>query len=111
MIVRSAVAAAGALLVAVTAQAQTPMPPTNFEQAAYITCREAHAMNPDSRKVLAIFLAEHAARYHGVRIPDDDRGTQIAYLIRGGCTLSPDAHLFAVVDKAIIAEKSKLPKR
>ena len=110
MFVRS-IAAAGALLVAASASAQTPMPPTNFEQAAYITCREAHAMNPESRKVLAIFLAEHAARYHGVRIPDDERGTQIAYLVRGGCTLSPDAHLFAVVDKAIIAEKSKLPKR
>lgn len=110
MIVRS-IAAAGALLVAASASAQTPMPPTNFEQAAYITCREAHAMNPESRKVLAIFLAEHAARYHGVRIPDDDRGTQIAYLVRGGCTLSPDAHLFSVVDKAIVAEMSKLPKR
>ena len=110
MIARS-IAAAGILLVATAAVAQTPMPPTNFEQAAYITCREAHAMNPESRKVLAIFLAEHAARYHGVRIPDDERGTQIAYLIRGGCTLSPDAHLFAVVDRAIVAELSKLPKR
>ena len=110
MFVRS-IAAAGALLIAASASAQTPMPPTNFEQAAYITCREAHAMNPESRKVLAIFLAEHAARYHGVRIPDDERGTQIAYLIRGGCTLSPDSHLFAVVDRAIIAELSKLPKR
>jgi hypothetical protein len=110
MIVRS-VAAAGVLLVATAAAAQTPMPPTNFEQAAYITCREAHAMNPESRKVLAIFLAEHAARYHGVRIPDDERGTQIAYLVRGGCTLSPDAHLFAVIDKAIVAEMGKLPKR
>jgi hypothetical protein len=110
MIVRF-VAAAGALLVAASASAQTPMPPTNFEQAAYITCREAHAMNPESRKVLAIFLAEHAARYHGVRIPEDERGTQIAYLVRGGCTLSPDSHLFAVIDKAIVAEMSKLPKR
>ncbi len=111
MIVRS-VAAAGALLVAATtASAQTPMPPTNFDQAAYITCREAHAMNPESRKVLAIFLAEHAARYRGVRIPDDDRGTQIAFLVRGGCTLSPDSHLFAVIDRAILAELSKLPKR
>jgi len=111
MFVRSIAAAGALLVVAGSASAQTPMPPTNFEQAAYITCREAHAMNPESRKVLAIFLAEHAARYHGVRIPDDDRGTQIAYLVRGGCTLSPDAHLFAVIDKAIVAEMSKLPKR
>ncbi len=110
MIVRS-IAAAGALLVAASAAAQTPVPPTSFEQAAYVTCREAHAMNPEARKALAIFLAEHAARHRGVRIPDDERATQIAYLVRGGCTLSPDAHLFAVVDKAIIAELSKLPKQ
>ena len=34
------------------------MPPTNFDQAAYITCKEAHAMQPEARKTLAIFLAE-----------------------------------------------------
>ena len=34
--------------------------PTNFDQAAYITCKEAHAMNPEARKALAVYLAEHA---------------------------------------------------
>ena len=84
----------GALLLLATA-AQAQMPPTNFDQAAYITCKEAHAMQPEARKTLAIFLAEHASRYHGVTIPDGPQGAQIAYLVRGGC----------------IAEMSKLPKR
>jgi hypothetical protein len=92
------------------AQAQ-PSVAMVFEAAAYVTCREAHAMPVDGRRQLAIFLAEHSARYHGVIIPDDERGGQLALLIRGGCTLAPDAHLFAVVDKAIVAEMSKLPKR
>ena len=102
--------AAGALLF-VTAAAQAQMPPTNFDQAAYITCKEAHAMQPEARKTLAVFLAEHASRYHGVAIPDGPQGAQIAYLVRGGCTLAPDAYLFTVIDRAIIAEMAKLPKR
>jgi hypothetical protein len=100
---------AGALLVclASTAGAQS----LNFEQAAYVTCREAHAMQPDARKALAISLAEHSARTRGVIVPDDQRGAQLALLVRGGCTLSPDAYLFTVIDRAILAEKDKLPKR
>ena len=109
MISRSFVSAGALLLVATAAQGQ--MPPTNFDQAAYITCKEAHAMQPEARKTLAIFLAEHASRYHGVTIPDGPQGAQIAYLVRGGCTLAPDAYLFTVIDRAIIAEMSKLPKR
>src|SRR5260221_4641405 len=80
MIARS-FAAAGALLLAATA-AQAQMPPTNFDQAAYITCKEAHAMQPEARKTLAIFLAEHASRYHGVAIPDGPPVAQIASLVR-----------------------------
>jgi hypothetical protein len=109
MICRSFATAAALLLVATAAQAQ--MPPTNFDQAAYITCKEAHAMQPEARKTLALFLAEHASRYHGVTIPDGPEGAQLAYLVRGGCTLAPDAYLFTVIDRAIIAEMSKLPKR
>jgi hypothetical protein len=109
MIAKSFVTA-GALLLAATA-AQAQMPPTNFDQAAYITCKEAHAMQPEARKTLAVFLAEHASRYHGVTIPDGPQGAQIAYLVRGGCTLAPDAYLFTVIDRAIIAEMAKLPKR
>lgn len=90
------------------AQAQTSM---SFDQTAYITCREAQALQPDARRALAIFLAEHASRRRGVVIPEGELGSQIGYLVRGGCTLSPDAYLFTVIDRAVQAEAGKLPKR
>jgi hypothetical protein len=103
-------AAAGALLVASTAAyAQTA--PLTFDQAAYVTCREAQAMQPEPRKALAVFLANHAASHRGVMVPDDERGSQLALLVRGGCTLAPDAYLFTVIDRALLAEAPKLPKR
>ncbi len=101
--------AAAVVLVAASAQAQTP--PLNFDQAAYITCKEAHAMRPEARKALAIFLAEHSARYRGVVVPDGEMGAQLGHLVRGGCTLAPDAYLFTVVDRAIVAELPRLAKR
>jgi hypothetical protein len=97
------------IVVAPAAVAQTA--PLTFEVAAYVTCREAQAMPSEQRKGLAIFMAEHAARHRNVRIPDDERGAQLAYLVRGGCTLSPDAYLFTVIDRAIIAERTKFPTR
>ena len=106
-----AIPVAGALLLCLASAAQAQVAPLNFEQAAYITCRDAHAMTPDARRAVAISLAEHAARYRGVVIPDDQRGGQLALLVRGGCTLAPDAYLFTVIDRAILAEKDKLPKR
>ena len=102
-----AVCLGAALLASSTAQAQ----PLNFDQAAYITCKEAHAMVPEARKALALYLAEHAARYRGVTIPDGPAGAQLAHLVRGGCTLAPDAYLFTVIDRAILAEQKNLPKR
>jgi hypothetical protein len=110
-VARTGALAAALLVAAAAAQAQTPAAPLNFEQAAYITCREAQAMNVDARKSLAIYLAEHSARYRGVAIPDDQRGGELAMLVKGGCTLAPDAYLFTVIDRAIVAEKDKLPKR
>ena len=104
------IALAGALLLSAgTALAQTA--PLNFEQSVYVTCREAQAMNVDARRSLAVYLAEHSARYRGVALPDGEPGAQLALLVRGGCTLAPDAYLFAVIDRAIVAEKDKLPKR
>ncbi|TAJ86586.1 hypothetical protein [Reyranella sp.] len=101
--------AAALVLVAASAEAQTP--PLNFDQAAYVTCKEAHAMQPEARKQLAIFLADHAARYRGVVVPDGEMGVQLGHLVRGGCTLAPDAYLFTVIDRALVAELKKLPKR
>jgi len=99
-----------ALLVA-TASAQAQVPPLNFDQAAYVTCRDAHAMQPQARQALAVYLAEHAARHRGVVIPENEQGAQLAHLVRGGCTLAPDAYLFTVIDRALVAELAKLPKR
>jgi len=96
---------------ALTTSAQAQTPALQFEQAAYVTCRDAQAMAPDSRRGLAMFLAEYSARRYGVTIPDDARGAQLAFLVRGGCTLSPDAHLYTVIDRAVLAERSNLPKR
>ena len=100
-----------AAVLAASASAQAQVPPLNFNQAAYVTCREAHAMQPQARQALAVYLADHAARYRGVAIPENDQGAQLAHLVRGGCTLAPDAYLFTVIDRAILAELPKLPKR
>jgi hypothetical protein len=100
-----------ASLLAVSASAQAQVPPLNFDQAAYITCREAHAMQPEARRMLAVYLADHAARHRGVIVPENEQGAQLAHLVRGGCTLAPDAYLFAVIDRALVAELAKLPKR
>ena len=100
----------GAVLLAAGA-AQAQMPPLNFDQAAYITCKEAHAMAPEARKAIAVYLADHAARYRGVTILDGPMGQQLGHLVRGGCTLAPDAYLLTVIDRAILAEIKNLPKR
>ena len=83
----------------------------NFEQAAYVTCKEAHAMNPEARKALAVFLAEHIARYRGMVLPEGERGTHLGLLVRAGCTIAPDAYLFVIIDRAILSEKDRLQKR
>ena len=102
---------AAAALLAASASAQAQMPPLNFDQAAYVTCRDAHAMQPQARQALAVYLADHAARHRGVAIPENEQGAQLAHLVRGGCTLAPDAYLFTVIDRTLVAELGKLPKR
>ena len=67
-------------------------------------------MAPDARVAMATFLAEHAARRHIARIADGEAGAQLALLVRGGCTLYPNAYLLTVVDWAIVAELPKLPR-
>lgn len=99
------------LLLAASTTVQAQVPPTNFDQAAYTTCREAQNMRPEARKTLAVYLAEHSARHRGVIIPEGDQGVQLALLVRGGCTLAPDAYLFTVIDRAVLSELARLPKR
>jgi hypothetical protein len=84
---------------------------SEFERVAYVTCREAQAMDEGRRRATAVFLAEHAARHRGVLMPDGERGTHLALMVRAGCTLSPDAHLFAVIDRVLVAESPRLPRR
>ena len=105
----ASVCAAAGMLMSIVGPAQAQN--WRFDQAAYVSCREAQAMTPDQRRALAIFLGEHAARHHGVKLPADERGGNLAMLVRGGCTLAPDSHLFAVIDRAIVAERDKLDKR
>lgn len=106
----SRVLLAGAFLATASGAASGQTGALTFDRAAYVTCKEAHAMTPDQRRALAVFLIEHSARQRGVVIPDE-QGVHIGYLVRGGCTLSPDAYLFAVIDRAVTAELPKLPKR
>jgi hypothetical protein len=103
--------ALGAVLVASTAVSAAQAQSLKFDTAAYVTCREAQAMTPDARRSLAVLLAEHSAAHRGVSIPADGRGGNLGMLVRGGCTLSPDAYLFTVIDRAVQAEIGQLPKR
>src|SRR5260370_2603605 len=81
----------GALLVISTsAQAQTP--PLTFDQAAYVTCREAHNMQPEPRKALAVFLRKPAAPRGGVALPPHDLAPHSAPLLRAGSPLPPQTH-------------------
>ena len=106
-----AVLTAFATLAAGASAACAQATPLTLDTAAYVTCREAHILPPDRRIALSVFLANHSAQRRGVTIPDGEQGAQIAHLVRGGCTLSPDAYLFTVIDRAVAAESSRLPKR
>lgn len=109
MSARSLLAATAFLLVPTGVSAQGKQ--LTFDQAAYVTCREAQAMQPNARMQIAIFLAQHAARYRGITLPTDQRGGQLGMLVRSGCTLAPDSYLFTVIDRAIVAEKANLSKQ
>lgn len=100
-----------ALVTAVSTSVNAQTTSFTFERAAYVTCREAQALQPDARRALAVFLVDHSARKHGVAVPDGDIGAQLGHLVRGGCTLAPDSYLFTVIDRAVQAEMAALPKR
>jgi hypothetical protein len=108
---RTRLALAFSLAAAFTGSADAQAPALGFDQAAYVTCRQAQAMTPDYRRAVATFLAETSARRYGVTLPEDARGGQIALLVRGGCSLYPDSYLYVVIDRAVQAERANLPKR
>jgi hypothetical protein len=71
----------------------------------------AQAMQTEARRALEAYLAGDAARHGVVVISKSEQGAQLADLVRGGCTLAPDAYLFTVIDRALVVELAKLPKR
>ena len=92
---------------AVSAQevGQASGPAVDIEQAIYLTCREVSEMEPEARQAIAVALGRHSAAHRGLQLPlPAEAGDDLAYLVRGGCTLYPDAYLFAVIDRAIISE-------
>lgn len=106
---RMAVAGIVALVAstAVSAQevGQGPVPAVDIERAIYLTCREVSEMTAQDRQAIAVALGRHSATHRGLQLPlPAEAGDDLAYLVRGGCTLYPDAYLFAVIDRAIISE-------
>ena len=63
MIAKSVAVTVALVLVASASQAQ--MAPTNIDQAIYVTCRQAHAMNLEARKALAMGNARQPGRGQG----------------------------------------------
>ena len=98
------------LAVAVTpaaAQQQGGMPP--FGELAYVTCSEAQAMEPARRVEVARFLAHHAAAHYGIALQESgEAGRELAILVRGACTMFPQAYLFGVVAQAVRVEAERL---
>ena len=88
-----------------------PSPPSPIPSPHILTFTPYSFLALEARVAMATFLAEHAARRRGARIPDGEAGAQLALLVRGGCSLYPDAYLLTVVDRAIAAELPKLPRR
>lgn len=85
----------------------TGMPP--FEELVYLTCSEAQAMDPAERVEVARFLADRAAAHHGIALAENEAvGRELGILVRGGCTMFPQALLFAVIAQAVRVEAERL---
>ena len=84
-------------------------PAVPFEQAVYKTCQEVHAMPPQPRVELVRQLAVHAGQHYGVAFRDNDKvDTELAAMIRAGCTMFPNASVFFIVSAAVRAEAEAL---
>lgn len=101
-------AAVFGLAFAVTsAAAEAQMPP--FEELVYLSCREAQAMEPAERVAVARFLADRAAAHYGIALADNEAvGRELGILVRGGCTMFPQALLFGVIAQAVRVEAERL---
>lgn len=82
---------------------QGALPP--FEELIYVTCDEAQAMAPARRVAIARFLADHAAAHHGIALAGtEEAGRELGILVRGACTMFPQAYLFGVIGQAVRVE-------
>lgn len=84
-------------------------PAVPFEEAVYKTCQEVHAMPPQPRVELVRQLAIHAGHHYGVVFRDNDKlDSELAAMIRAGCTMFPNANVFFIVSAAVRAEAEAL---
>ncbi len=96
-------------LVLTAAQARAQQAPMPFDQAVYLTCIEAEAMDKTSRVALVEMLTEHAGNHYGVRFRDGDKvDRELGAMLRAGCTMFPSASVFFIVSSAVKAEAEKL---
>ncbi len=96
-----------AVVTPAAAQEAGMMPP--FEELVYVTCSEAQAMEPARRIEVARFLAHHAAARYGIALQETgEAGRELRILVRGACTMFPQAYLFGVVAQAVRVEAERL---
>ena len=83
------------------------LPP--FEELVFLSCSEAQAMEPAERVEIARFLADRAAAHYGIALDDNEAvGRELGILVRGGCTMFPQALLFGVIAQAVRVEAERL---
>jgi hypothetical protein len=97
----------GLALTVTPAVAQESLPP--FEELVYLSCSDAQAMEPAERVAVARHLAERAAAHYGIALADNEAvGRELGILVRGGCTMFPQALLFGVIAQAVRVEAERL---
>lgn len=72
----------------------------NFRSYAFYTCMDAHGQADSHDALVAPVVAEAAALYE-VNLQDAKTSQDIAWLIRSGCTIRPDAYLSSVAARAV----------
>jgi hypothetical protein len=86
---------------------EVPLPP--FEELVFLSCSEAQTMDPGERVAIARFLANRAAAHYGIALPDEEAaGRELGILVRGACTMFPQALLFGVIAQAVRVEAERL---
>jgi hypothetical protein len=66
-------------------------------------------MAPSERVAIARFLADRAAAHYGIALADEEAaGRELGILVRGGCTMFPQALLFGVIAQAVRVEAERL---